>query len=64
LPGVSEAAAQRDLGALNIRYLFLDGWYPRVRIGKKRVRVHPCKHSFSFLAAPPELSLKPKPRTD
>jgi len=31
--------AQRDLGTLKIRYLFLDGWYPRVRIGKKRVRV-------------------------
>ena len=28
--------AQRDLGELKIRYLFLDGWYPRVRIGKKR----------------------------
>jgi hypothetical protein len=27
--------AQRDLGELKIRYLFLDGWYPRVRIGKK-----------------------------
>jgi putative transposase len=34
-----EAWAQRDLGELRIRYLFLDGWYPRVRIGKKRVRV-------------------------
>ena len=31
--------AQRDLGELKIRYLFLDGWYPRMRIGKKRVRV-------------------------
>ena len=31
--------AKRDLGALNVRYLFLDGWYPRMRIGKKRVRV-------------------------
>src|SRR5487761_1255570 len=29
----------RDLGELKVRYLFLDGWYPRVRIGKKRVRV-------------------------
>ena len=28
------AWAQRDLGALKIRYLFLDGWYPHVRIGK------------------------------
>jgi transposase-like protein len=34
-----EAWAKRDLGELKIRYLFLDGWYPRVRIGKKRVRV-------------------------
>src|SRR5271154_3918829 len=33
------AWAQRDLGELRIRYLFLDGWYPRMRIGKKRVRV-------------------------
>src|SRR5579859_7044580 len=30
--------AQRDLGELKIRYLFLDGWYPRMRIGEKRVR--------------------------
>jgi transposase-like protein len=35
----SEAWAQRDLREHQIRYLFLDGWYPRVRIGKKRVRV-------------------------
>jgi transposase-like protein len=34
-----EAWAKRDLGELKIRYFFLDGWYPRVRIGKKRVRV-------------------------
>src|SRR5260370_23242569 len=33
------AWAQRDLGELRIRYLFLDGWYPRMRIGKERVRV-------------------------
>ena len=33
------AWAKRDLGELQVRYLFLDGWYPRVRIGKKRVRV-------------------------
>jgi putative transposase len=33
------AWAKRDLGEFKIRYLFLDGWYPRVRIGKKRVRV-------------------------
>jgi transposase-like protein len=34
-----DAWAQRELAAEQIRYLFLDGWYPRVRIGKKRVRV-------------------------
>ncbi len=33
------AWAKRDLGELKVRYLFLDGWYPRVRVGKKRVRV-------------------------
>lgn len=33
------AWAQRDLSELKVRYLLLDGWYPRVRIGKKRVRV-------------------------
>jgi putative transposase len=33
------AWATRDLRAHEIRYLCLDGWYPRVRIGKKRVRV-------------------------
>ena len=33
------AWGRRDLGELRVRYLFLDGWYPRVRIGKKRVRV-------------------------
>jgi len=33
------AWAERDLEELKVRYLFLDGWYPRVRIGKKRVRV-------------------------
>lgn len=30
---------ERDLGAEEIRYIFLDGWYPKVRIGKKRERV-------------------------
>jgi putative transposase len=34
-----ESWAKRDLAEHGIRYLFLDGWYPRVRIGKKRVRV-------------------------
>ena len=33
------AWAKRDLSALKVRYIFLDGWYPRVRIGKQRVRV-------------------------
>ena len=32
-----EAWAKRDLSELKVRYIFLDGWYPRVRIGKKRV---------------------------
>ena len=31
--------AARDLAAAEVCYLFLEGWYPRVRIGKKRVRV-------------------------
>jgi len=30
---------QRDLQAEKIRYLYMDGWYPKVRIDKKRVRV-------------------------
>jgi transposase-like protein len=29
----------RDLGHDGVRYLFLDGWYPKVRLGKQRVRV-------------------------
>jgi len=29
----------RDLSSEDIRYVFLDGWYPKVRIGKKRDRV-------------------------
>lgn len=29
----------RDLAAEDIRYLFMDGWYPKVRIGGRRVRV-------------------------
>jgi putative transposase len=33
------AWATRDLAAEGVCYLFLDGWYPRVRIGKKRARV-------------------------
>jgi transposase-like protein len=30
---------ERDLREDNICYLFLDGWYPKVRIGKRRERV-------------------------
>jgi transposase-like protein len=33
------AWAARDLAVEQVCYLFLDGWYPRVRIGKKRTRV-------------------------
>jgi putative transposase len=29
----------RDLATEDIRYLFMDGWYPRVRLGGKRARV-------------------------
>jgi transposase-like protein len=31
--------AARDLAAEQVCYLFVDGWYPRVRIGNKRTRV-------------------------
>jgi transposase-like protein len=48
-----EAWAKRDLGELKIRYLFLDGWYPRVRIGKKRVRVPVLGHAGSVRGRPP-----------
>jgi putative transposase len=30
---------QRDLSQEAIRYLMLDGWYPKVRVGRRRVRV-------------------------
>ena len=30
---------ERELSAEDIRYIFLDGWYPKVRIGKRRERV-------------------------
>jgi transposase-like protein len=33
------AWARRDLAAEEVCYIFMDGWYPRVRIGKKRTRV-------------------------
>lgn len=39
LRGDFESWAKRDLAEHRIRHLYLDGWYPRVRIGKKRVRV-------------------------
>src|SRR3989442_1799266 len=34
-----ETWRQRPLGTEDIRYLFGDGWYPCVRIGKRRERV-------------------------
>jgi putative transposase len=33
------AWSERDLAAEEVCYIFMDGWYPRVRIGKKRARV-------------------------
>jgi putative transposase len=33
------AWSTRDLAAEEVCYVFMDGWYPRVRIGKKRARV-------------------------
>jgi putative transposase len=34
-----ETWRRRDLGEDQIQYLLMDGWYPKVRIGKRRVRV-------------------------
>src|ERR1700693_4127856 len=34
-----EAWRCRDLSGEKVVYLFLDGWYPRVRLGKRRARV-------------------------
>jgi transposase-like protein len=34
-----ETWRRRDLAADQIQYLLMDGWYPKVRIGKRRVRV-------------------------
>jgi putative transposase len=39
LAGDFETWQQRDLADDQIRYLLLDGWYPKVRLGKRRVRV-------------------------
>jgi len=39
LKGDFEQWQQRDLKAEQIRHLYLDGWYPKVRIDKQRVRV-------------------------
>jgi transposase-like protein len=39
LQGDFETWRERDLSEEQIRYLLLDGWYPKVRIGKQRVRV-------------------------
>jgi putative transposase len=33
------AWSKRDLAAEEVCYVFMDGWYPRVRIGKKRARL-------------------------
>jgi putative transposase len=34
-----DAWRRRDLSGEKVVYLFLDGWYPRVRLGKRRARV-------------------------
>ena len=34
-----ETWRRRDLAEDQIQYLLMDGWYPKVRIGKRRVRV-------------------------
>jgi transposase-like protein len=34
-----ETSRSRDLAGDQIQYLVMDGWYPKVRIGKRRVRV-------------------------
>lgn len=39
LKGDFERWQQGDLNADQIRHLYMDGWYPKVRIDKKRVRV-------------------------
>lgn len=39
LKGDFEQWQQGDLKAEQIRHLYMDGWYPKVRIDKKRVRV-------------------------
>jgi transposase-like protein len=39
LRGDFETWRSRDLAEEDIRYLFLDGWFPKVRIGRRRERV-------------------------
>lgn len=39
LKGDFESWRERELRDEDIRYLFLDGWYPKLRLGKQRVRV-------------------------
>jgi putative transposase len=39
LAGDFETWRSRDLAGDGIQYLLLDGWFPKVRIGKRRVRV-------------------------
>ncbi len=34
-----ETWRSRDLAAEDLRYVFMDGWYPKVRIGRRRARV-------------------------
>jgi putative transposase len=39
-----ETWRRRDLAEDQIQYLLMDGWYPKVRIGKRRVRVPVPRH--------------------
>lgn len=39
LRGDFETWRSRDLAEEDIRYLFLDGWFPKVRLGRRRERV-------------------------
>ena len=57
LPKDVAAWAKRDLAELKIRYLFLDGWYPWVRIGKKRVPGVRCCLTLGLAISEPSSSL-------
>jgi len=52
---------KRDLNELTIRYMFLDGWYPRVGIGKKRGRVPGLDHAGGVGADGRRVVLDPRP---